>query len=134
MYFTKDSLLQILRYVFNSIKYSNCINKLFKSLTIKQPYYLQALQAEMSAPTQFKGRLNELLSQVRLQSQASAMSGGGEKYNMDPFLISDIRALLKQQQDGLQVNQPFCVLLILLCKQSLTYFVAAVLIEFCVRC
>jgi nuclear pore complex protein Nup54 len=58
----------------------------------------------MSAPTQFKGRLNELLSQVRLQSQASAMSGGGEKYNMDPFLISDIRALLKQQQDGLQVN------------------------------
>ena len=26
---------------------------------------LEALQAEMSAPTQFKGRLNELLSQVR---------------------------------------------------------------------
>ena len=65
---------------------------------------LEALQAEMSAPTQFKGRLNELLSQVRLQSQASAMSGGGEKYNMDPFLISDIRGLLKQQQEGLQVT------------------------------
>jgi nuclear pore complex protein Nup54 len=58
----------------------------------------------MSAPTQFKGRLNELLSQVRLQSQASAMSGGSEKYNMDPFLISDIKSLLKQQQDGLQVG------------------------------
>ncbi len=57
----------------------------------------------MSAPTQFKGRLNELLSQVRLQSQASAMSGGGEKYNMDPFLLADIRGLLKQQQEGLQV-------------------------------
>ena len=65
---------------------------------------LEALQAEMSAPTQFKGRLNELLSQVRLQSQASAMSGGGEKYNMDPFLIGDIRGLLKQQQEGLQVR------------------------------
>ena len=67
---------------------------------------LEALQAEMSAPTQFKGRLNELLSQVRLQSQASAMSGGCEKYNMDPYLLSDIKALLKQQQDGLHVRRP----------------------------
>ena len=67
---------------------------------------LEALQAEMSAPTQFKGRLNELLSQVRLQSQASAMSGGCEKYNMYPYLLSDIKALLKQQQDGLHVRRP----------------------------
>ena len=56
----------------------------------------------MSAPTQFKGRLNELLSQVRLQSQASAMSGSGEKYNMDPFLIADIREVIFRQQEGLQ--------------------------------
>ena len=38
---------------------------------------LEALQAEMSAPTQFKGRLNELLAKVRLQSQASALSATG---------------------------------------------------------
>ena len=35
--------------------------EVFESLRHK----LEALQAEMSAPTQFKGRLNELLSQVR---------------------------------------------------------------------
>jgi hypothetical protein len=69
----------------------------------KSHLWSQALQAEMSAPTRFKGRLNELLSQVRLQAQASALSGSSEKYNMDPLILGDIRNLLRQQQDGLQV-------------------------------
>jgi len=30
------------------------------------------------------------------------MSGGGEKYNMDPFLIADIREVIFRQQEGLQ--------------------------------
>ena len=68
---------------------------------------LEALQAEMSAPTQFKGKLNELLSQVRLQSQASAQhvlaAAGGEKQPpLDEFLIEDVKEVLKQQQVGLQ--------------------------------
>ena len=61
---------------------------------------LEALQSEMSAPTQFKGRLNELISQVRHQSQVSAMNGC-EKYSMDPFLQQDIKNVLKQQQEGI---------------------------------
>ena len=70
---------------------------------------LEALQAEMSAPTQFKGKLNELLSQVRLQSQAStaqhvlAAAAGGEKQPpLDEFLIQDVKEVLRQQQVGLQ--------------------------------
>ena len=62
----------------------------------------------MSAPTQFKGKLNELLSQVRLQSQTAALSGvisgGGivmEKYPMDPFLLQDIKSVLRRQQEGI---------------------------------
>jgi nuclear pore complex protein Nup54 len=65
----------------------------------------------MSAPTQFKGKLNELLSQVRLQSQTAALSGGcsgggggggGEKYQLDGFLLQDVKEVLKLQQNGIQ--------------------------------
>ncbi|XP_040574305.1 nuclear pore complex protein Nup54 [Lepeophtheirus salmonis] len=66
---------------------------------------LEALYAELSAPTQFKGRLNELLSQIRLRSSqdgsGSLVLGPSEKYEMDPFLIQDVRSVLKQQQDGI---------------------------------
>ena len=62
----------------------------------------------MSAPTQFKGRLNELLAKVRLQSQAATLSGsnlgsgGIEKQQLDPFWQQDIKNVLKQQQEGIQ--------------------------------
>merc|ERR1712059_111078 len=62
---------------------------------------LEALQAELATPTQFKGRLNELLSQVRLQSQTAVLSGG-EKYTLDQFAVNDIKSVLKDQQDGIQ--------------------------------
>ena len=42
---------------------------------------LEAFQSEMSAPTQFKGKLNELLSQVRLQSQTRSISSGDQTKN-----------------------------------------------------
>lgn len=62
---------------------------------------LEALQAELATPTQFKGRLNELLSQVRLQSQTAVLSGG-EKYTLDQFAVNDIKSVLKDQQEGIQ--------------------------------
>merc|ERR1712200_253334 len=62
---------------------------------------LENLQAELATPTQFKGRLNELLSQVRLQSQTAVLSGG-EKYSVDQFALTDIRNVLKDQQEGIQ--------------------------------
>jgi len=62
---------------------------------------LEALQSELATPTQFKGRLNELLSQVRLQSTANALAGG-EKYNIDQNAMADIKVVLKDQQHGIQ--------------------------------
>merc|ERR1711981_1187380 len=62
---------------------------------------LENLQAELATPTQFKGRLNELLSQVRLQSQTAVLSGR-EKYSVDQFALTDIRSVLKDQQEGIQ--------------------------------
>ena len=42
---------------------------------------------------------------MRLQSQTAVLSGG-EKYSVDQFALTDIRSVLKDQQDGIQV----CVL------------------------
>ena len=49
---------------------------------------LEALQSQISAPTQFKGRLNELLSQVRLQNQVTGLSGGMLMVEMNNFVKS----------------------------------------------
>ncbi|CAG5135324.1 unnamed protein product [Candidula unifasciata] len=62
---------------------------------------LEQLQAELNHPTQFKGRLNELMSQMRMQTQMS--SGRTDStYQMDSETQAEIRLILKQQQDGLQ--------------------------------
>ena len=87
---------------------------------------LEALQSQISAPTQFKGRLNELLSQVRLQNQVTGLSGGmltvninnfvkskykrnhfhefflGDSKKLDQFAKEDIKGILKQQHEGIQ--------------------------------
>ena len=61
---------------------------------------LERLQIQLSVPTQFKGRISELLSQLRLHSQTT--SSTTEKYVIDSFVQHDIHALLKQQQTGIQ--------------------------------
>ena len=48
----------------------------FESLLLNLSDVFCPLKAELATPTQFKGRLNELLSQVRLQSQTAVLSGG----------------------------------------------------------
>ena len=45
---------------------------------------LERLQTQLSAPTQFKGRISELLSQLRLHSQST--SAPSEKYVVDSFV------------------------------------------------
>ena len=54
---------------------------------------LEALQSQISAPTQFKGRLNELLSQVRLQNQVTGLSGGMLIVNINNFVESKYKLL-----------------------------------------
>ncbi|EDO41929.1 predicted protein [Nematostella vectensis] len=62
--------------------------------------HMESIQVELNAPLQFKARLNELLSQIRLQqSQARERSLG--KYVMDPQLEDELKQHLEQQQVGL---------------------------------
>ena len=62
---------------------------------------LEQLQSQLSVPTQYKGRISELLSQVRFMHNTNAAGGGSDKYNVEGFVQCDIHNLLKQQQDGI---------------------------------
>ncbi|KAI4895421.1 hypothetical protein NFI96_024319, partial [Prochilodus magdalenae] len=61
---------------------------------------LDTIQSELNAPTQFKGRLNELMSQIRMQNHYGAVRAE-EKYIVDTDLLREIKQHLKQQQEGL---------------------------------
>ncbi|XP_067114705.1 nucleoporin p54 isoform X2 [Osmerus mordax] len=61
---------------------------------------LDTCQSELNAPTQFKGRLNELMSQIRMQNHFGAVRSE-ERYSVDADLLREIRQHLKQQQEGL---------------------------------
>ncbi|KAH9496040.1 Nuclear pore complex protein Nup54 [Bulinus truncatus] len=62
---------------------------------------LEQLQVELNHPTQFKGRLNELMSQMRMQLQM-ASGRSDPAYQIDPDIQAEIKIILKQQQEGLQ--------------------------------
>lgn len=66
---------------------------------------LENMQALVSAPTQFKGRLSELLSQMRMQqNQWSAASGGnGNDYALDRDSSEEMMAFLSMQQRAMQL-------------------------------
>ncbi|XP_043090212.1 nucleoporin p54 isoform X2 [Puntigrus tetrazona] len=61
---------------------------------------LETIQSELNAPTQFKGRLNELMSQIRMQNHFGAVRSE-ERYRVDADLLREIRQHLKHQQEGL---------------------------------
>jgi len=63
---------------------------------------LEGVAAELATPTQFRGRLHELLSCVRLQNQGGAGLGAGERYTLDQGAVSDIKEVLAEQQRGIQ--------------------------------
>eukprot|EP00058_Branchiostoma_floridae_P001530 XP_002587018.1 hypothetical protein BRAFLDRAFT_103834 [Branchiostoma floridae] len=60
---------------------------------------LEAIQVELNAPMQFKGRLNELMSQIRMQQMPSGRAE--ERYSMEATMQEELRQHLKQQQEGL---------------------------------
>jgi len=62
---------------------------------------LETIQTKLETPTQFKGKLNELLSQVRLQSQSSVLAGATDKYSLDQFAVADIKTVLKDKQSAI---------------------------------
>ncbi|XP_059844800.1 nucleoporin p54 isoform X2 [Hypanus sabinus] len=61
---------------------------------------LDTIQCELNAPTQFKGRLNELMSQIRMQNHVGAVRSE-ERYSVDVDLLGEIKQHLKLQQEGL---------------------------------
>ncbi|KAM9328970.1 nucleoporin p54 isoform 4-T4 [Gastrophryne carolinensis] len=61
---------------------------------------LETIQSELNAPTQFKGRLNELMSQIRMQNHFGAVRSE-EKYYVDGDLLREIKQHLKLQQEGI---------------------------------
>jgi len=63
---------------------------------------LEGVAAELATPTQFRGRLHELLSCVRLQNQGGAGLAAGERYTLDQGAVSDIKEVLAEQQRGIQ--------------------------------
>ncbi|XP_064481914.1 nuclear pore complex protein Nup54-like [Ornithodoros turicata] len=62
---------------------------------------LESTLAELSAPTQFKGRLNELVSQIKMQNNQVACSSVPVNCSLDERFIDEMKTHLKNQQDGI---------------------------------
>lgn len=64
---------------------------------------LECLQAELNAPSQFKARLNEMMSQIRLrQSEAGERLGPGDgRYEVEDAMQAQLKQHLERQQVGL---------------------------------
>merc|ERR1711962_238306 len=100
----KRKQLELSHRVLNIITRQEMTRKLGFTIQLEEEklrIQLEALQSQLSAPTQFKGRLNELLSQVRLQSQVNGL-GSSDQTSLDHFAREDIKLLLKQQHEGIQ--------------------------------
>ncbi|GAB6019491.1 Nuclear pore complex protein Nup54 [Chamberlinius hualienensis] len=61
---------------------------------------LESISTELNAPNQAKGRLNELMAQIRLQKE-NFLNYVPERYNMDPDLQDELKRHLKKEQQGL---------------------------------
>ncbi|XP_034182290.1 nuclear pore complex protein Nup54 [Osmia lignaria lignaria] len=59
----------------------------------------EAMHSQISAPTQFKGRISEMLSQLRMRSHIDTQNQ--ERYAMDPIAQDDIKAYLTMEQQGM---------------------------------
>lgn len=52
------------------------------------------MHSQVSAPTQFKGRISEMLSQLRMRNHIDTQNQ--ERYAMDPIAQDDIKAVRKE--------------------------------------
>ncbi|XP_076674726.1 nuclear pore complex protein Nup54 isoform X2 [Andrena cerasifolii] len=59
----------------------------------------EVMHSQISAPTQFKGRISEMLSQLRMRSHIDTQNQ--ERYAMDPIAQDDIKAYLTMEQQGM---------------------------------
>ncbi|XP_012253985.2 nuclear pore complex protein Nup54 [Athalia rosae] len=59
----------------------------------------EAMHSQISAPTQFKGRISEMLSQLRMRRHMDSQNH--ERYTMDPIAQDDIKTYLSMEQQGM---------------------------------
>uniref|UniRef100_L7M7C8 Putative nucleoporin 54 n=1 Tax=Rhipicephalus pulchellus TaxID=72859 RepID=L7M7C8_RHIPC len=62
---------------------------------------LESNLAELSAPTQFRGRLNELMSQIKLQNNQMTFTDSSIHCSLDPNSLSQLKEHLHNQQKGI---------------------------------
>ncbi|XP_062540539.1 probable nucleoporin Nup54 isoform X2 [Armigeres subalbatus] len=62
---------------------------------------LENMHALVSTPTQFKGKLSELLSQMRMQRNQWAHSGGVNDYTLDKESSEEMKSFLTMQQKAM---------------------------------
>jgi len=62
---------------------------------------LEELSSDLNSPTQFKGRLNELLSQIRLH-KSTADPRSSCKYSIDPCALPAVKEFLSIEQESVK--------------------------------
>ncbi|KFM79340.1 Nuclear pore complex protein Nup54, partial [Stegodyphus mimosarum] len=99
----KRKLLELQHRVLKVLVHQEVIRKMGYAIQADEEQLrikLEAIQAELSAPTQFKGHLKELTSQIRMQNyQTSTFEG--ERYSMDEVSREEIKEQLLSQQEGI---------------------------------
>ncbi|XP_017093660.2 probable nucleoporin Nup54 [Drosophila bipectinata] len=101
----KRKLAELSHRILRIIVKQECTRKVGTSLTPEEETMrtkLQNMQAVVSAPTQFKGRLSELLSQMRMQRNQFAVNGGAE-YAIDKDAEDEMKTFLTMQQRAMEV-------------------------------
>ncbi|EDW47572.1 GM20361 [Drosophila sechellia] len=101
----KRKLAELGHRILRIIVKQECTRKVGTSLTPEEEAMrtkLQNMLAVVSAPTQFKGRLSELLSQMRMQRNQFAANGGAE-YALDKESEDEMKTFLSMQQRAMEV-------------------------------
>ncbi|XP_065583346.1 nuclear pore complex protein Nup54-like [Artemia franciscana] len=75
---------------------------------------LESLVRELSLPAQFRGKLNELLSQLRLRTRVEQPMSD-QKASLDPNTVAELKTILIEEQKGLKelldiINEDFAIL------------------------
>ncbi|XP_037955724.1 probable nucleoporin Nup54 [Teleopsis dalmanni] len=99
----KRKLATLSHHILKVIVKQECTRKVGLPLTPEEEALrtkLENMQALVSAPTQFKGRLSELLSQLRMQRNHYQHSMG--EYTLDKDSAEDMKVFLAMQQKAIQ--------------------------------
>ncbi|XP_023307152.2 probable nucleoporin Nup54 isoform X1 [Lucilia cuprina] len=101
----KRNLAELSHKILKIIVKQECTRKVGLALTPEEEALrtkLENMQALVSAPTQFKGRLSELLSQMRMQRNQYALTSGSE-YTLDKDCEEEMKTFLGMQQKAMEV-------------------------------